>query len=85
MGRADHEEVQPAGRRKAGAERASSGAAFLAAKKQARDDAREAVRAAGALADGAFEALAGWPATRGGATTSRRVRRRRHCSTRRSS
>jgi gas vesicle protein GvpL/GvpF len=45
-------------RRKAGAERASSGAAFLAAKKQARDDAQEAVRAAGALAAGAFEALA---------------------------
>jgi hypothetical protein len=45
-------------RRKGGAERASSGAAFLAAKKQARDDAREAVRAAGALAGGAFEALA---------------------------
>jgi len=50
--------VQPAGRRKAGARPASSGAAFLAAKKQARDDAREAERAAGALADGAFEALA---------------------------
>ena len=45
-------------RRKNGAERASSGAAFLAAKKQARDDAREAVRVAGALAGGAFEALA---------------------------
>ena len=45
-------------RRKPGAERASSGAAFLAAKKQARDDAREAVRAGDALADGAFEALA---------------------------
>ena len=45
-------------RTKAGAERASSGAAFLLAKKQARDDARDAVQAAGALADGAFEALA---------------------------
>jgi len=48
----------PVATRKAAAERASSGAAFLAAKKQARDDAREAVRAAGALAEGAFEALA---------------------------
>jgi hypothetical protein len=48
----------PARRRKDGAERASSGAAFLAAKRQARDDAREAVRTAGALAGGAFEALA---------------------------
>jgi hypothetical protein len=45
-------------RRTAAAGRAPSGAAFLAAKKQARDDAREAVQAAGALADGAFEALA---------------------------
>ncbi len=50
--------VAPLPRRNAKAERASSGAAFLAAKKQARDDAREAVQAAGALADGAFEALA---------------------------
>jgi len=45
-------------RRRAGPERPPSGAAFLAAKKQARDDARESVRAAGTLADGAFEALA---------------------------
>lgn len=38
--------------------RATSGAAFLAAKKQSRDDAREAVRAAAAAAEDAFEALA---------------------------
>jgi hypothetical protein len=50
--------VPAVARRKTGGERPSSGAAFLAAKKQARDDAREAARAAEALADGTFDALA---------------------------
>jgi hypothetical protein len=39
--------------------RPASGAAFLAAKKQARDDARESTRAAAAAAEAVFESLAG--------------------------
>jgi hypothetical protein len=50
--------VQAAPRRGSSAAKAISGAAFLAAKKQARDDAREAARAAAEAADHAYAALA---------------------------
>lgn len=47
----------PSGAREPEPERPTSGAAFLAAKKQARDTAREVVRAAAESADAAFTAL----------------------------
>jgi hypothetical protein len=51
--------IRPAaGASRTAAGRATSGAAFLAAKKQSRDTARQALEAAVAAAEGVFEALA---------------------------